>query len=96
MNKISEPGNKATCTRDRQPLAYSRPQTSKNCSIIGSDDEFKLFCWILNKSDRPFPVNIARSETVGDLQKVIKKEWDNALAGIDAGMLNLWKVSISS
>jgi hypothetical protein len=61
-------------------------------SIIGSDDKFKLFCWILRKSNRAFPINIGKSETVGDLRAAIKKEKEHALVGIDSDTLIIWKV----
>jgi hypothetical protein len=61
-------------------------------SIIGSDDKFRLVCWILRKSDSAFPVNIGKSETVGDLRAAIKKAKENALVGIDPDALIIWKV----
>jgi hypothetical protein len=67
-----------------------------NRSVIGSDDKFKLGCWILNKSDRYFSVEIGMSKDVEDLKKRIKKEMEHALAGIDAVTLDIWKVSVSS
>ncbi|KIL62166.1 hypothetical protein M378DRAFT_166004 [Amanita muscaria Koide BX008] len=67
-------------------------QTSKNHSIVGSDDKFRLFCWAL-KSDRPFSVKIGKSETVDELKKVIKKEMEPILVDIRANMLDIWKLS---
>jgi hypothetical protein len=67
-----------------------------NRSIFGSDDKFNLFCWILNKSDSPFSVEIEMNKTVDALKKRIKKEKEHALAGIDADTLDIWKVSLSS
>jgi Crinkler effector protein N-terminal domain len=67
-----------------------------NHSTIGSDDQFKLWCWILNKSDRHFSVKIGKGETVDDLKKMIKDQKKHALAGIDADTLDIWKVSASS
>ena len=63
-----------------------------NHSIISSVDKFKLFCWILRESDSAFPVNIGRSETVGDLRAAIKKAKENALVRIDPDTLIIWKV----
>lgn len=51
---------------NRKRLYLSIDQT------IGSDNEFKLFCCIIDKYYDPFPVNIAQSETVGDLKQYIK------------------------
>ena len=53
----------------------------------------KLFCWILDKSESPFPVDVAHDDTVGDLKKKIMNENSDALAGLDADQLTLWKVS---
>ena len=63
-----------------------------NWLIICSDDEFKLFCWVLGGFGGPFPVNIGASETVCDLKNAIKKMNVQAFAKIDADTLNLWKV----
>jgi hypothetical protein len=56
---------------------------------------FKLFCWVLKDSNRPFPVLIGKSETVADLKDAIKKKKENAFVGIDADSLDIWKVSAS-
>jgi Crinkler effector protein N-terminal domain len=45
-------------------------------TIIGSDDKFKFRCWILNKSDRYFSVEIGMSKEVEDLKKKIKEMKD--------------------
>ncbi|KAF8234124.1 hypothetical protein L208DRAFT_1394614, partial [Tricholoma matsutake] len=37
------------------------------------------FCWILNKSDSPFSVEIGMSKTVDKLMKAIKKELERKL-----------------
>ena len=58
---------------------------------MGSDDKFKLFCWILRKSNRPFPINIGTSETVGDLKVAIKKAKEHVV-GIETDTFNIWKV----
>ena len=66
-----------------------------NHSVIGSD-KLKLGCWILKKSTRYFSVEINVSEEVEDLKKAIKTKTENALRGIDAYTLDLWRVSASS
>ena len=53
----------------------------------------KLFCWVLDKNESSFPVNVAHDDTVGDLKKEIMNQNSNALAGLDADQLTLWKVS---
>ena len=53
----------------------------------------KLFCWILDKSESSFPVDVAHDDTVGDLKKEIMNNKSHALAGLDADQLTLWKVS---
>ena len=60
-------------------------------SIIGSDDKFKLFCWILSKSNGAFLINIGKSEMVSDLRAAIRKENEHTLVGIDLGAINIWK-----
>jgi hypothetical protein len=52
-----------------------------------------LFCWILGKSRCSFLVDIEDSKTVGHLKEEILRKNSNALAGIDAADLQLWKVS---
>src|SRR6202020_3547174 len=51
-----------------------------------------LFCWILDVSDHPFPVDIEDSRTVGHLKKNILRENPSASANVDAFELTLWKV----
>jgi hypothetical protein len=53
----------------------------------------KLFCWILDKSASPFPVDIEESGSVGDLKKAMVKENPNMFGNVDAPQLKLWKVS---
>jgi hypothetical protein len=55
-----------------------------------TNNDFKLFCWVLGTSINPFPVNISKSETVGDLKEAIKSKME--LHG-PASDLTLWKVS---
>jgi hypothetical protein len=52
-----------------------------------------LFCWILDVSDRPFPVDIDDSTTVAHLKKAIVKEKSLTFVNIKADQLTLWKVS---
>jgi hypothetical protein len=52
-----------------------------------------LFCWILDVSHSPFPVDIDDSRTVGHLKKAIVKEKSNTFANIEADQLTLWKVN---
>ncbi|KAF8230515.1 hypothetical protein L208DRAFT_121499 [Tricholoma matsutake] len=58
-----------------------------------TDDMFKLFCWILNKSDSPFSVEIGKSKTVDHLKKAIKKEKEPELDHLAAPSLDIWKLS---
>jgi len=54
----------------------------------------ELNCWILGDDPRRIcPVKIAKSETVGYLRKTIKDEKKHTFTGIDADLLDLWKVS---
>ena len=50
-----------------------------NCSIIGSDDKFKLICWVLHKSKYPFSINIKKDDMVYNLKDAIKKRNENHL-----------------
>jgi Crinkler effector protein N-terminal domain len=56
-------------------------------------DQFKLFCWVLDISHRPFPVNIRKSETVGDLAKAIILAKPHTFKHVEADTLILWKAS---
>ena len=51
-----------------------------------------LLCWILDVSDRPFPVDIEDSRTVGHLKKVILREKRTVFGKVDPDQLTLWKV----
>ena len=53
----------------------------------------KLFCWIIEKSDDSFPVDVADDDTVGDLKEAIMKKKPHTLAGLEADELRIWKVS---
>ncbi|KAF8228040.1 hypothetical protein L208DRAFT_1293576, partial [Tricholoma matsutake] len=59
-----------------------------------TDDELTLFCWILNKSNSPFPVLIGKSKTVAELKVMVKKKKENGLVGIDADEFRIWKLSL--
>jgi len=52
----------------------------------------KLFCWVIDKSENPFSVDVANGETVEDLKKAIIKILPHTLAGLDVDQLSLWKV----
>ena len=54
----------------------------------------ELNCWILgDEPRRVFPVKIANSVTVGHLKEAIKDKKKQTFTGIDADLLDLWKVS---
>ncbi|KIM72350.1 hypothetical protein PILCRDRAFT_93498 [Piloderma croceum F 1598] len=58
-------------------------------------DMLNLNCWLLGDDPRRvFPVEIAKTKTVGGLKKAIKGEKMHAFDGIDADLLDLWKVEI--
>lgn len=77
-------------------VVSSQQNSHSNNRSIGLAGDFKLFCWVLGQSDRPFSVKIGGDETVDDLKKEIKKQNENTFAGIDAYTLDLWKVGESS
>jgi Crinkler effector protein N-terminal domain len=52
-----------------------------------------LFVYVIGL-ERPFPVDIKRSQTVGHLKKAILKENPHDLKDIDARHLDLYKVDI--
>ena len=57
-------------------------------------DLITLNCWeLLDGPSRIFPVEIAKTESVGALKKAIKKEKENRLHGIESSVLGLWKAS---
>ncbi len=58
-------------------------------------DTIKLFCYILGKSESPFPIGIAHSETGGDLKVLILNRNRETLKNVDDHQLKLWKVMIS-
>jgi hypothetical protein len=52
-----------------------------------------LFCWILDVSDRPFPVDIDDSTTVAHLKEAILKKNVHTLPDLDPHQLVVFKVS---
>ncbi|KAG1847369.1 hypothetical protein F4604DRAFT_1594458 [Suillus subluteus] len=56
---------------------------------------YKLNCIVLgNDPNCIFPVDIAQTQTVGDLRKVIKDEKKRQFDHVDADSLKLWKVDL--
>ena len=55
-----------------------------------------FFCWILNKSEQSFSVDIDDDRTVDHLKKAIVKEKPMAFADVGADELKLWKVRLSA
>ena len=53
----------------------------------------KLFCWIIDKSESPFSVDVANDDTVGDLKNAVMKKKYLTLAALESDQLTLWKVS---
>ena len=51
-----------------------------------------LFCWILDVSGSPFPVDIEDRRTVGHLKDEILKKKPNAFTNVDPDQLDLWQV----
>ena len=65
-----------------------------NYSITCSNDELRLFCWILGGSNA-FSVKIGKSEIVDELKKRIKKAGEPELDYLAADALSVWKVGKS-
>jgi PB1 domain. len=83
---------------NKSDLSQSGKQSAAAKSVnysSGSDHEFKLFCWVLNDSDRPFSVKVGKGETVDDLKKTLKREKEYTFSGIDSDALDVWKVGKS-
>jgi hypothetical protein len=56
-------------------------------------DMLNINCWVLGDNpQRVFSLKIAKLEMVDALKKVIKNEKKHAFDGIDADLLNLWKM----
>ncbi len=53
---------------------------------------FRLYCYILKKSESSFHVDIAEGANVSDLREAILSKSENTLAGVDAQQLKIWKV----
>jgi hypothetical protein len=71
-------------------VSYS-PTTSLASNNMS--DMLNLNCWLLGDDPRRvIPVEIAKTKTVGGLKKAIKGEKMHAFDGIDADLLDLWKV----
>jgi hypothetical protein len=49
----------------------------------------------LGRSDAPFKVVVQTDADIDDLKEIIKKRKENALVGVDADDLKLWKVKYS-
>lgn len=88
----------STCSKDSDFYKSSKPTTAVNlvyCSIIGSDDKFKLICWLLGMEQYPFAINIKTDGIIGDLAAAIKKKVEELLVGVDCQALEIWKVNTS-
>ncbi|PVF93456.1 hypothetical protein CPB86DRAFT_110426 [Serendipita vermifera] len=57
-------------------------------------EEYKFFCFISGRK-QPFPVEIAKTKQVGDLKTKIRDTKPNALAGIDADELTLYRIDVT-
>jgi hypothetical protein len=69
-----------------------KSQKGKGC-VEPLPTTITLFCWILNVSDSPFPVDMEDSKTVGHLKNMIVKKKPVTFANVEADQLKLWKVS---
>jgi Crinkler effector protein N-terminal domain len=68
----------------------------KIAQLFVSDDELRLVCWVLTKSNEPFSVKIGKREIVDELKKAVRKADEPNLDYCSASALNIWKVSLSS
>jgi len=84
VQDLTAPVNDAT-------IASTWSIDSNLSDLSQSDEKFKLFCWILRKSNAAFPINIGKSETVADLKVAIKKEKEY-IVGVDTENFDIWKV----
>jgi Crinkler effector protein N-terminal domain len=57
---------------------------------VGADDDFRLFCCILEKPTNPFP---SKAHTVGQLKQEIRRVSAPSLDHMNSASLTLWKVS---
>jgi len=69
------------------------PTASMSLSPIYQPPTLTLFCWILDMSDRSFPVDIGDDCTIGHLKNEIVKNNPVSFEGVDAYVLDLWEVS---
>jgi hypothetical protein len=75
------------------PISYRYSQLSHELHIVMSNI-LELNCWVLGDDPRRvFSVEIVISKTVSALKKLIKDEKKHTFDGIDADLLDLWKVS---
>ena len=66
---------------------------SASLTPVHQPRELTLFCWILDISDRSFPVDIGDDRTVGHLKAEIVKKKPFSFENVDPDELDLWKVS---
>jgi len=64
-------------------------------SLPPAHRQLTLFCWLLEISNRSFPVDIEDDRTVGHLKDAIVKKNQATFEGVDAYELDLWKVPVS-
>ena len=63
-------------------------------SAPSADHAITLQCWVIgNDPSRVFPVEIAKTKTIGALKKAIKDEKKPEFDQLVADILVLWKVS---
>ena len=90
-----------SCDHDRSRYLFrdSSPELLDEFSLgrptIPMSSTLNLNCLVLgDDASRTFPIKIAKSDTVGDLRKLIKEEKSHTFQHVDADTLVLWKVSI--
>ena len=72
---------------------YTTTMASASLTPVHQPRELTLFCWILDISDRSFPVDIGDDRTVGHLKAEIVKMNPVSFGGVDSYELDLWEVS---
>ena len=58
--------------------------------------DLELWCFLVNSTQTPnnaFPIDIAKTNSVGKLKKAIKEDKPNSVT-CDAHQLTIWKVSL--
>jgi len=65
---------------------------SASLTPVHQPRKLTLFCWILDISDRSFPVDIGDDRTVGHLKAEIVKKKPFSFENVDPDELDLWKV----